>query len=114
VSERALALDQLPQVGSAVVTMGVFDGVHRGHAAMLDATRQAAAERGAVSVALVFDPPPDEVLRPGTRVARLAPVPTVLQRIAGDLGLDRPVLLRFDDAAPSSACASSAPGGASR
>jgi riboflavin kinase/FMN adenylyltransferase len=78
--------------------MGVFDGVHRGHAAMLTTTREAAAERGASSVALVFDPPPDEVLRPGTRVPRLAPVPTVLQRIRGDLGLDRPVLLRFDDA----------------
>jgi riboflavin kinase/FMN adenylyltransferase len=96
VSHR-LGLAELPQVGPAVVTMGVFDGVHRGHAAMLEATRRAADGRGAASVALVFDPPPDEVLRPGTRVPRLAPVPTVLRRIGDDLSLDHALPLRFDD-----------------
>jgi riboflavin kinase/FMN adenylyltransferase len=78
--------------------MGVFDGVHRGHVAMLEATRRAATERGAASAALVFDPPPDEVLRPGTRVPRLAPLHTVLERIRDDLTLDRAIPLRFDDA----------------
>jgi riboflavin kinase/FMN adenylyltransferase len=95
---RALGLGEVPRIGAAVVTMGVFDGVHRGHAAMLEATRRAAAERGAASVALVFDPPPDEVLHPGTRVPRLAPLETVLERIGGDLALDHAVPLRFDDA----------------
>ena len=97
VSLRAMGLDELPSIGPAVVSLGVFDGVHRGHAALLDATHSAAAERGAASVALVFDPPPDEVLRPGSRVARLAPLPTVLQRITGDLGLNHALALRFDD-----------------
>lgn len=95
---RPLGLDELPPIGPALVTMGVFDGVHRGHAAMLEAARRGAAVRGAASVALVFDPPPDEVLRPGTRVPRLAPLPTVLRRIREDLGLDHAVPLRFDDA----------------
>lgn len=94
---RAIGLDELPHIGPAVVSLGVFDGVHHGHAALLDATRQAAGERGAASVALVFDPPPDEVLRPGSRVPRLAPLPTVLQRIVGDHGLEHAVPLRFDD-----------------
>lgn len=94
---QAIGLDELPRIGPAVVSLGVFDGVHRGHAALLDATRAAAGERGAASVALVFDPPPDEVLRPGIRVPRLAPLSTVLQRIAGDHGLDHAVPLRFDD-----------------
>ena len=96
-SARPLGLEEIPRVGPAVVTMGVFDGVHRGHAAMLESTRRAAEERGAASVALVFDPPPDEVLRPGVRVPRLAPLPTVLRRIAEDLSLDHVLPLRFDD-----------------
>lgn len=94
----SLGLDELPSIGPAVVSLGVFDGVHRGHAALLRAVRDAAAERGAAAVALVFDPPPDEVLRPGTRVARLAPPATVLDRIRRVEGLDHALPLRFDDA----------------
>ena len=93
-----LALEALPRIGPAVVTLGVFDGVHRGHQAMLDATRGVAAERGVASVAFVFDPPPDEVLRPGTVVPRLAPLATVLARIGEDCEVTRALALRFDDA----------------
>jgi riboflavin kinase/FMN adenylyltransferase len=93
----ALGLNELPAIGPAVVSLGVFDGVHLGHVALLRATRSAAAERGAASVALVFDPPPDEVLRPGTRVARLAPIGTVLERIRLEEGLEHAIPLRFDD-----------------
>ena len=92
----ALGLDELPSIGPAVVCLGVFDGVHAGHVALLSATRDAAARLGIASAALVFDPPPDEVLRPGTVVPRLAPLTTVLQRIDGDHGLTAAVPLRFD------------------
>ncbi|HYM53408.1 MAG TPA: riboflavin biosynthesis protein RibF [Candidatus Dormibacteraeota bacterium] len=88
----------LPAVGPAAVTMGVFDGVHRGHAALLGATAQAASERGASSVALAFDPHPEEVLHPGTVVPRLTPLPTVLERIRDDCGVDWALAVRFDDA----------------
>jgi riboflavin kinase/FMN adenylyltransferase len=94
---RALGLDQLSPIGPAVICLGVFDGVHAGHAAMLRATREAAQARDTASVALVFDPPPDEVLRPGALVPRLAPLETVLARIAGDHGISAAVPLRFDD-----------------
>lgn len=89
------SLAELPPIGPAVVTLGVFDGLHLGHRAVLDATRSAAAERGASSVALVFDPHPDEVLRPGSRVPRLAPTAVNLSRIV-ELGIDRPLAIRFD------------------
>ena len=93
---RAIALADLPPIGRAVVTLGVFDGVHLGHRAVLEATRDTAAEGGMTSVALVFDPPPDEVLRPGTRVARLAPLAMNLERIEA-LGVERAIPIHFDE-----------------
>jgi riboflavin kinase/FMN adenylyltransferase len=90
-------MEELAPIGSAAVCMGVFDGVHRGHRAMLAATREAAAGGGAASVALVFDPHPDEVLKPGTRVPRLTPLNVTLRRIAEE-GISHAVPVRFDDA----------------
>jgi len=95
---RALGLDELPSVGPAAITLGVFDGVHHGHRALLEATARIARERGWRSAALVFDPHPDEVLRPGTRVPRLAPLATILRRIRIDAGVDDAIPLRFDAA----------------
>jgi FAD synthase len=95
---RPLALHELPPIGPAAVTLGVFDGVHRGHRALLEMTGQTAREHGWRSVALVFDPHPDEVLRPGTRVPRLAPLAVILDRIQDDAGVDHALPLRFDDA----------------
>jgi riboflavin kinase/FMN adenylyltransferase len=91
-------LEALPEIGPAAMTLGVFDGVHRGHVALLEATARGAAERGIASVALVFEPHPEEVLRPGTVVQRLAPLATVLERIIDDAGVGWPVAIRFDDA----------------
>ena len=92
----ASGLSDLPHLGSAVITLGVFDGVHLGHRAILAATRDAAAQHGARSVALIFDPPPDEVLRPGTVVPRLAPLEVNLARI-GAQGIDHALPIRFNE-----------------
>jgi riboflavin kinase/FMN adenylyltransferase len=78
------------------VVLGVFDGVHRGHGALLSAVREAGAARGARPVALVFDPPPIEVIRPGHGVERLAPLSENLGRIR-DAGVEA-IPIRFDTA----------------
>lgn len=52
------------------VTIGNFDGVHVGHAALVQAARDAVGPEGSV-VVLAFDPHPASVLRPGTEPARL-------------------------------------------
>lgn len=94
---RAVGVEALPSIGPAVVTLGVFDGVHLGHRRIVEATRLAARVRDATSVALVFDPHPDEVIREGHVVERLLPPDETLRRLAA-AGIERAVALRFDDA----------------
>ncbi|MGW5162931.1 bifunctional riboflavin kinase/FAD synthetase, partial [Nonomuraea wenchangensis] len=57
--------------GRSVVTVGVYDGVHRGHQRVLGRAVAVARERGLPAVAVTFEPHPDEVVRPGTHPARL-------------------------------------------
>jgi riboflavin kinase/FMN adenylyltransferase len=91
----AVGLDALPSVGPAVVTLGVFDGVHAGHRHVAGETIRAARARDAAPVALVFSPHPDEVIRPGSRVPRLLPPAVTVERLAA-VGI-RPIEVRFDD-----------------
>ncbi|MEV6365444.1 bifunctional riboflavin kinase/FAD synthetase [Micromonospora musae] len=57
--------------GRSVVTIGVFDGVHRGHQATIRHAVTRARELGVQSVVLTFDPHPAEVVRPGSHPAVL-------------------------------------------
>jgi len=70
-----------------VVTIGVFDGIHRGHAQLVSAAVRAAAERGVPSVLMTFDPHPSEVVRPGSRPPQLS---TLRRRadLAQEMGID--------------------------
>ncbi len=77
-----------------MVTIGIFDGVHRGHQALIGRTVEAAKTRGLPSVLLTFDPHPSEVLRPGTHPAQL----TTLRRkaeLVEQLGVDVFAVLPF-------------------
>lgn len=92
----ALALAHLPSLGPSVITLGVFDGVHLGHRHLVRETARAATERGARSVAIVFSPHPDEVLRPGTRVERLLPPAETMIRLVA-AGAGTALSVRFDE-----------------
>jgi riboflavin kinase/FMN adenylyltransferase len=61
-----------PGWGRCVVTIGVFDGVHRGHQQIIGRAVERARELGVASVVLTFDPHPSEVVRPGTHPPMLS------------------------------------------
>jgi riboflavin kinase / FMN adenylyltransferase len=88
---------EIPEIGPAVVTLGVFDGVHLGHRHLLGATGRAARERQARAVAIVFEPHPEEVIRPGTLIGRLLPPELTRERLV-EAGADDVVAVTFDDA----------------
>ena len=80
--------------GPSVVTVGMFDGVHRGHRALLDRVAAEAAARGLPAGAVTFDRHPLEVLRPDAR----PPLLTTLDRkveLLGLAGMDVVLVLAF-------------------
>jgi riboflavin kinase/FMN adenylyltransferase len=93
--ERWRGVDSRPgDWPGAVVTIGVFDGVHRGHQVIIDTAVAAAHSTGLPSVALTFDPHPTEVLRPGTHPAVLTGIPHKAELVAAR-GIDVLCLLPF-------------------
>ena len=70
--QRWRGLEAIPNGwGRSVVTIGVFDGVHRGHARLVNHAVRRAGELGVPSVLMTFDPHPSEVIRPGSHPAQL-------------------------------------------
>ena len=76
---------------SHVLTIGNFDGVHRGHQRLLGEVVATARTRGVRSAALTFDPLPLEVLRPEVSPPRLTTTSDRLKLIAA-LGIDSVVV----------------------
>lgn len=79
----------------AVVAVGNFDGVHRGHQALISEARRIAREQGAECGVLAFEPHPQEFFRPAHESFRLTPFRTKSRLIAA-LGTDVMFALAFD------------------
>jgi riboflavin kinase / FMN adenylyltransferase len=87
--------DVPPALRGAVVAIGNFDGVHRGHRALIaEAKVQAEARRSPLAV-LSFEPHPQEYFRPSPDCFRLTPLRTKA-RLLADLGVDALFALTFD------------------
>ncbi len=79
----------------AAVTIGNFDGVHRGHRAIIERLRHEAQQRGCPAVVVTFEPHPLERLAPEQAPARLTGLREKVRRLA-DTGVDAVLCLRFD------------------
>ena len=77
-----------------VLALGNFDGVHRGHQKILERLRRVAAERGATSVVMTFDPHPPRIVRPDKAPPLLM---TSAQRVEAlrKAGIDGVAFVRF-------------------
>ncbi len=82
----------------AVVTIGAYDGVHRGHRAVLRLVRDLAAARGLASVVLTFDRHPAEVVRPESAPRLLTTLDQKLELLAATGLVDACVVIGFDEA----------------
>lgn len=80
--------------GRSIVTIGVFDGVHKGHQATIGHAVARAREIGVKSVVVTFDPHPAEVVRPGSHPAVLTE-PTRKAELIEALGVDVLCVLPF-------------------
>jgi riboflavin kinase / FMN adenylyltransferase len=79
-----------------VVTIGNFDGVHRGHQKMIDAVRARARSMGLPATLITFEPTPREYFQGPKAPARLMRMREKLEALAL-YGVDRVIVLRFDD-----------------
>lgn len=80
----------------AVVTIGVYDGLHLGHQAVIAHVRELAAERGGRSAVLTFDRHPATVVRPESAPQLLTDAEQRLELLAAT-GIDAAVVLPFDE-----------------
>jgi riboflavin kinase/FMN adenylyltransferase len=83
------------QLAPSVLTIGTFDGIHVGHAALIARTCERAAATGCEAALLSFEPMPREVLNPADPPARLTSL-RERWRLLEHSGLARVHLLTFD------------------
>ncbi len=76
------------------MTIGVFDGVHRGHQHIIGRAVDRARDTDLPAVVITFDPHPSEVVRPGTHPPRLTTTSRKAELLAG-LGVDVMCVLPF-------------------
>ncbi len=79
-----------------VVAIGVFDGVHMGHQALLRRTVEAAGREGAIAGVVTFDPPPLAVIEKGRDPFQI----TLLQKkkcLLMEIGIERMLLLAVSE-----------------
>jgi riboflavin kinase/FMN adenylyltransferase len=94
---RIFELDNVSGIKSPVVTMGAFDGVHRGHAMLLARLIEKARELGGESVVVTFRPHPKLVLGKFSSNISLLTSNEEKFSLLSDAGIDNTVIIDFND-----------------
>ena len=84
-----------PRLLGGAIAIGNFDGVHRGHAQLIDRLRRMAQRLGGPAVAVTFDPPPVAILRPQSKPLALTTIPR-REALLRRCGADGVVVIRTD------------------
>ncbi len=93
--QRWYGFDDIPgDLGATVVTLGNFDGVHRGHRAVLSRVVREASQRGATPVAVTFEPHPIAVLYPERAPEMVTSIGQRLDQLA-DVGIAATLVIEF-------------------
>jgi riboflavin kinase/FMN adenylyltransferase len=88
-------IEELASVpGPTHLAIGVFDGIHLGHQAVIGRAVRNARQSGGNAVVATFDPHPLRVLRPG-KAPRLLMEPRQKRRLIEELGVDALLTIRF-------------------
>ncbi|KPQ00354.1 MAG: bifunctional riboflavin kinase / FMN adenylyltransferase RibF [Bacteroidetes bacterium HLUCCA01] len=93
--ENLVYLSEVEKNPNTVLTVGSFDGVHAGHRSIIQTVVKKAANHGARSILVTFDPHPRDIINPGKDGIQLL---TTLEERAGilnELGIDQMVVIPF-------------------
>jgi riboflavin kinase/FMN adenylyltransferase len=89
-------LSARPVVAGTVATIGFYDGVHRGHQALIGRVRELAADRGCATAVVTFDRHPATVVRPDSAPRLLTDLDQRLELLAA-IDVDYCVVIHFDE-----------------
>lgn len=93
--QRWRGRDEIPtDWGRCVLTIGVFDGVHRGHAELIAHAVKSGRARNVPTVLMTFDPHPMEVVYPGSHPAQLTTL-TRRAELVEEMGVDVFLVMPF-------------------
>ncbi len=88
-------LNNLPAFKNSVITIGTFDGVHKGHQKLIERINVLAGQNNGESIIITFHPHPRIVINPQDKTLRL--LNTIDEKVAllGKYGVDNIVIVPF-------------------